>query len=90
MCPRLPVGSQLVIFPTAFGIAQNLVGFVEFLELFFGRFLVLGDIGMILAREPAKCLLDFFVRRPGSHPEYPVIVFEFNGHVVRVSPMSGH
>ena len=63
---------------------------VEFLEFLLRRLFVLGNVGMVLARERAKGLLDFFVGRLGRHSEDPVVVFEFNGHGGCVWNASGH
>jgi hypothetical protein len=65
---RFPIGAELVEFPAAFRIAQNLVGFVDFLEFFLRRFFIFGDIGMILARECTEGLFDFVIRRLGVTP----------------------
>ena len=56
------------------------MGLVKFFELLLRCLFVFGDIGMILPREGAKGLFDFFVGRLGLNAKYPVIVFEFNGH----------
>ena len=56
------------------------MGLVELLEFLLRRLFVFRNIGMILSRERAEGLLDFFVGRLGRNTEDPVIVFEFNGH----------
>ena len=49
-----PIGPELVEFLAFGGIAENLVGFVDFLELLLGFLLILGDIGVILPRKLAE------------------------------------
>src|SRR5438105_2939025 len=49
--------TQLIVSSTFFGVRQHRIGFVEFLHLDF-RVLLLGDIGMILARKFTERLLD--------------------------------
>ena len=87
---RFPIGAELVEFPAALRIAQDLVGLVDLLEFFLRRFFILGDIGMILARKRAEGLLDFVVRRLGRHAEHLIIIFEFNGHGGLAWQPSGH
>src|ERR1017187_182572 len=53
LLPLLPIRAQRVVLLAVLGIAQHLVGFVEFLEAFFGVRLVLGDIRMVLQRQLA-------------------------------------
>jgi len=77
---RFPIGTKLIEFPAALRIAQDLIGLVDFLKLFFRRLFVLGDIWVVFPRERAKRFLDFFVRRLRRHAEDLVIIFEFNGH----------
>jgi hypothetical protein len=66
------------------------MGLVELFEFLLRRLFVFGDIGMILSRERAEGLLDFFVGRLGRNTENPVIVFEFNGHGGFAWNASGH
>src|ERR1700744_5063269 len=53
---RFPIGPQFVIFFAFVRVGQNLVGLVDFLEFFLGLLLVLGDVGMIFARQFAEGL----------------------------------
>src|ERR1035437_5133124 len=78
----IPIGTQLVVFPATFRIAQHLIGLVDFLEFLLRRLFVFGDVRMILAGQLAEALLDVFLRRLRRHPEHLVIIFEFNGHGV--------
>src|ERR1019366_3462939 len=55
---RFPVCAQLVVFVALGRIAQDFVGFVDFLELFLGFLFVFGDVGMEFAGEFAECFLD--------------------------------
>ena len=87
---RFPIGTELIEFPAALRIAQNLVGLVNFLEFFLRRFFVFGDIRMILPREGAERPLDFLVGRLGRHSEDLIIIFEFNGHGERAWQPSDH
>src|SRR3954452_21885580 len=47
----VPVGAELIILLPLRWIAQDFVRFVDLLELLFGAFLILRDIGMVLPRE---------------------------------------
>ena len=87
---RFPISTELVEFPAALRIAQDLVGLVDLLEFFLRRFFILGDIGMILARKRAEGFLDFVLRRRGLHAENLIVIFEFNGHGGRAWQPSGH
>src|SRR5579859_5723615 len=58
--PLFPIRAQLVVLLPFRRVAQNLVGLVYFLKLFFGLFLVLGNIGVIFPGKLAKSLLDIF------------------------------
>src|SRR6267378_1826388 len=51
-----PIRAKFIVAFAFLGIAENFVGFVDFFELRFGRFLIFGDVGMILAGEFAEGL----------------------------------
>ena len=76
----VPVRAQLVIFSPFLRVAQDFVGLIKFLELFFRTFLILGDIGVMLACELAECLLDCIGARISGDAENVVVVLEFNCH----------
>ena len=76
----VPIRSQLIVLSPLLRVAENFVGLVDFLELFFGNGLVFGNVGVIVVGEFAECLLDFFVARITGHAENVVVVLEFNGH----------
>ncbi len=58
---RAPVRAELVVLLPLVGIAEHLVRLVDFLELRFGGLVTLIDVRMVLARELAERLLDFFI-----------------------------
>src|SRR5207245_3996346 len=57
-----PVGAQLVVLLPLGGIAKDLVGLVNLLELGLGRLVAWIDIGMVLARQLPIRLFDFLLR----------------------------
>ena len=65
------------------GIAEDLVGLVDLLEFRLRRLLVLGHIGMMLAREAAEGFADFILRSALRHAERRVIILVLNGHNAR-------
>ena len=75
-----PVGTEFVKLLALGGISENFVGFVDLLEFFLGLFFVLGDVGMILARELAEGFFDLVVGRGARDAEGLVIIFVLNGH----------
>ena len=72
----IPFGAQLIILTTFIGVAENLVGLVEFLELFPGALLIFGHIGMISAGELAIRLLDRLGARISPVPNRAPIPLE--------------
>src|SRR5438552_1236756 len=80
----IPIGSKLIIFLPLLRVAQNLVRFVDFLEFFFGGFLVLGHIRVVLARQLAKSAANFVLARRFRHTERLVIISTLNGHLLNV------
>jgi hypothetical protein len=76
----LPVGAELVVLAAFFGIAEDLVGFVDFFEFGFGGGFVGGDVGVVDAGEFAEGLFDFVLGRLPGHAEGGVVVLEFDGH----------
>src|ERR1041385_2927287 len=75
---RTPVRAKLVVLLALGGIAEDLVGLVDLLELGVGRLVAGIDVRVMLARELAEGLLDLLVRRAFAHAERGVIVFEFH------------
>ena len=63
-------GSVLVVKLALLLIAQDLIGLVDFLELF----LITACIGMVRACKLAVCLLNLFVRGAAGNPERLVVV----------------
>ncbi len=75
-----PIGSQLVVLFAFGGVAEDFVGFVDFLEFFFGLLFVFGDVGMELTGELAKGLFDVSLAGGAGHAESFVIIFVLDGH----------
>src|SRR6266566_47256 len=75
-----PVGAQGVVFFPFVGVAENFVRLVDFLELFLGRLFVLGDVGMVLAREFAEGPADLLVARGAVDAERFVIILKLDSH----------
>src|SRR5437764_3994484 len=76
----VPIGAELIVLLALFRIAQDFVGFVDLLKFFFGRFLVLGDVGMIFARQFPERAFDFVIRRGLRNTERFIIVPELHSH----------
>src|SRR5208283_1416888 len=78
---RSPVLPQLVVHFPFFGVLQDLVGFIEFLEFLFrvGRFV---DVRMVFARKLAVCPLHIVLAGIPLNSEYLVVVPVFNSHKV--------
>src|SRR5206468_9607712 len=66
---RPPVGAELVVLLSLGRVAEDLVRLVDFLEAGFRRFVPGIDVGVVLARQLAVRLLDFFVGRGLGDPE---------------------
>src|SRR5262249_41164235 len=71
-----PVRPELVVLLALRRIAQDLVRFVDFLELRLGGLVAWIDVGMVLARQLAERLLDFLLRRRLRDAERRVVVLE--------------
>src|SRR5215472_4431795 len=84
-CSRINVVGiepELVVDLTLLGIAQNVVGLGDGLELLL-RGLVPGIyIGMVLARQLAEGLANLFRRRRFLDPQRPVIIFRLRGQTL--------
>ena len=76
----LPIRVEFIVALALLWVAEDFVGFVDLLELFLGGLLVLGHVGMVLAGQLAKGLLDLFVAGITRHSESGVVIFELNGH----------
>src|SRR5581483_9650975 len=74
-----PVGAELVVLLALFGIPEDLVRLVDFLELRLRALVARVDVGMELARELAERLLDLLFSRRLGDPERRVIVLEIHG-----------
>src|SRR5664280_2462907 len=73
------VEPNLVVDLALLGIAEDVVGLGEGLELLLGRLVDRIHVGVILARQLAKRLTDLLRRGSLLHPENAVIVFVFVG-----------
>lgn len=79
--PRLiPIRSELIVLLPFLRIAQDLVGLVDLLKLFFRGFLVFRDVGMMLARQLSKRLLDLVVGRCFRNAKGFVIISKLDCH----------
>ena len=76
----VPILAQLIVFSAALRVTQDLVGFVDFLEFFFGGLLIFGNIGVMLVCQFAESFLDFCVARGSGNAKNVVVIFEFNWH----------
>jgi hypothetical protein len=75
----LPVGTEGVVPTPLIGIRENFVRFRDLPELL-GVFLALGDVGVMLAREPSIGRLDALVVGLPVDAEGLVVVLELDGH----------
>src|SRR5207245_8432427 len=75
----LPVGAERVVAAALLRIGEYLVRLVDLLEAI-GRVLALGDVGMVLAGQPAEGGLDRLVVGLPVDAEDLVVVLEFDGH----------
>ena len=64
---------------TFLGIGKNLIGFPDFLEFFFGFFISLMFVGMMLDGEFAVSLFNFLGGDSAANAEHFVVIF-FGGH----------
>src|SRR5262245_9252007 len=76
----LPVGTERVVAPAFLRVGEHLVRLVDLLEAL-GRVLGLGDVGVVLAGQPAEGGLDGLVVGLPVDPKDPIVVLEFDGHV---------
>jgi len=76
----IPIRPELVVFLSFLRIPENFVGFVELLEFFFRRRLVLVDVGMVFAREFAERFANLVVARRFRNAKRLVIISELNCH----------
>ena len=72
----LPIRAEFIVAFAFLGIAEHLVGFVDFLEFLLRRFLVLGRVGMVLTREFAERGFDFGLRCGFGDSEGLVVIAE--------------
>jgi hypothetical protein len=77
----IPVRAQLVVFFSLLRIAEDLVGFIQLLELFFRRCLVLIDVGMVFARQLSERLANLIVAGGLRDAERLVIISKLNSHL---------
>ena len=73
-----PVGAELVVLLSLLAVPEDLVRFVDFLELGLGGLVARVDVGMVLARELPERLLDLFLGGGLGDAERLVIVLEFH------------
>src|SRR6266487_3065122 len=76
----VPIGPQLIVFLSLFRIAQNFIRLVDLFELFFGGLFVLRHIGMMFARQFAKCAPDLIISRCFRYAERFVVIPELHRH----------
>src|SRR5438034_912099 len=76
----LPVGAERVVAAALLRIGEHLVRLVDLLEAV-GRVLALGDVGMVLAGQPAEGGLDRLVVGLPIDAEDLVVVLELDGHI---------
>src|SRR5437763_77698 len=82
----VPIRSELIVFLSLLRIAQDFVGFVDLLKFFLGRFFVLGDIRMILARKFPERALDFVLGRGFGNAERLIIISKLHCHWLNLVP----
>ena len=76
----LPVRAELIVGGALVGLAQDLVGLADFLELAFGAG-ILVHVGMEFARQLAVRALDLVLGRGPLDPEYLVVVLVFHARL---------
>src|SRR5882724_12003591 len=77
----LPIRAQRVVLLAFLGIAQDFVGFVEFLEALLRVGLVLGDVGMVLQRQLAESAANLLRGRRARHTQNLIVVLECDSHI---------
>src|SRR5207237_3194106 len=73
------IAELIVDFPLL-GIAQDVIGLGDLLELLFGRFVARVDVGMIFPGQLPERLADLIFRGVPLDPESRVIIFGLRGH----------
>src|SRR5207302_3897061 len=76
----VPIGAELIVLLALLRIAQDFVGFIDLLKFFFSRLLVLGDVGMIFARQFPERAFDLVIGRSFRDAESFVIIPELHSH----------
>src|SRR5213594_3719776 len=76
----IPIRAKLIVFLSLLRIAQDFVGFVDFLKLFFGGLFVLRDIGMMFSRQLAKSGANLIFARCLLDAECFVIISKLHRH----------
>src|SRR5438046_4808571 len=77
----IPIRAELVVFLALLGVAQHLIGFVDFLKFFFGRLFILGNVGMIFPCQLAKCAADLVLGGGLRNTECLIIISELHRHL---------
>src|SRR5207237_2663257 len=77
----LPIRAEFVVLFALGRITQDFVSLVDFFELVFGLFLILGNVRVVLTRQLAESFLDLVVARSAWHAKQFIIIFELNGHL---------
>jgi Protein of unknown function (DUF2905) len=70
----------LIVFFAFLWVAQYFVRFVDLLKFFFGGLFVLGDVGMMFARQLAKSAANLVFGCRFGHTECLVVISELYGH----------
>src|SRR5207302_8699532 len=81
-----PIRPEFVIFLPLLRVAEDFVGLVDVLELFFGGLIAFGAVGMLLSREFAESLANLFVARCRFDAEHPVILPQYYRHTSTPPP----
>src|SRR5439155_13783686 len=71
---HLPAVSVAVVFRALLGVAQHLVGAVNLLEALLGTLIARVYVRMMLARQLAVGLFDFFLRGAALEPQHLIVV----------------
>ena len=74
--------TKRIILLTFFSVGQNVVGFVDFFEFFFGLFVTWVDIGVIFTRELAECFLDVRIAGVFINPEHLIVIALFSHYLL--------
>ena len=76
----IPIRAELIVLLALFRIAQDFVRFIDLLKFFFGRFFVLGDVGMIFAGQFPERAFDFVICRGLGNTQRFIIIPELHSH----------